>query len=371
MPDSKTIAVIGGSIAGLEFARRLKELDREDRYELTVYEEHDKVGDGVRCAEGWVYSPESGRPPGECVEMEAHEGVLSYLDDSYKVVHQLRTPLSGRAWVISRRAYQSYLAELCHDRGARIKTGLRQTIHHLPSSVSLIVDASGCPSQFQREFEKGPRSASVGFQHDVLGDFSGLCGRMITDLTAHAFGFWIFPKGEKRANVGIWWQEGVLVGHPRERLREYMEAHAPSGSRVFRSCGGFIGSELQHPLYHRQAKTVLVGDAAGLAEPFSGEGISSAIISARILADCVTTGSLELYELRVLAALGPKLEAGRLTRSLWRTAPYGTLISAMSSLQGMAAVDRIPHLEERLRHLTSSASGARRREASQAPPSFP
>lgn len=339
------IEVIGGSIAGLEFARRLKALDREDLFRVTVYEEHARIGDAVRCAEGWVYAPGIGEPPHDCVRMAIHEGVLRFLDAGYQVIDQIETPLSGRAWVVDRPTYERRLAQECLECGVEVVTAARKTILECAERADLVVDGSGCPSQFQRECGR-PTLPAIGFQYELAGDFSIFSHRLTTDVMAGQLGFWVFPKGTDRANVGVWWYEdGPAPGSPRKRLHEYMEAHLPREVSVVRTAGGGIGVELQHPLYYAGRKTVLVGDAAGLAEPFSGEGMTSAMVSARLLAESVKEASLELYELRILAALGPKLAAGRLTRVLWGSQRFEEFTSTLRSLRGMALKDRVARLQ--------------------------
>ena len=50
---------------------------------------------------------------------------------------------------------------------------------------------------------------------------------------------------------------------------------------------------------------LLVGDAAGLIDPLSGDGMYEAFASASLAADAVLNGDLDSYESRVLAELGP------------------------------------------------------------------
>jgi flavin-dependent dehydrogenase len=50
---------------------------------------------------------------------------------------------------------------------------------------------------------------------------------------------------------------------------------------------------------------LLVGDAAGLIDPLSGDGMYEAFVSAKLAAQAVLDGDLAGYESRVLAELGP------------------------------------------------------------------
>ena len=49
---------------------------------------------------------------------------------------------------------------------------------------------------------------------------------------------------------------------------------------------------------------LLVGDAAGLVDPLSGDGIHEALVSARLAAESILVGQPEGYEAALDAALG-------------------------------------------------------------------
>jgi flavin-dependent dehydrogenase len=56
-------------------------------------------------------------------------------------------------------------------------------------------------------------------------------------------------------------------------------------------------------------RILLVGDAAGLVDPLSGDGIYEAFVSARLAADAILTGELDAYQAALGAALDPHLHA--------------------------------------------------------------
>jgi len=111
---------------------------------------------------------------------------------------------------------------------------------------------------------------------------------------------WIFPKAE-HLSVGI----GAL--HPRpgelqatllqvmERYRIPMQGLAMHGHPV--------------PIYTGKekistAQTLLVGDAAGLVDPLSGEGIRYAIQSGRLAAEAILTDQIQQYEAIIHRKIG-------------------------------------------------------------------
>jgi geranylgeranyl reductase family protein len=111
---------------------------------------------------------------------------------------------------------------------------------------------------------------------------------------------WVFPKGD-HANLGVggWMDEGP-------RLRDHLE-------RLARSHGvdpGAVTDVRGHrlPMRHLGAhaacgRVLLVGDAAGLVDPLSGDGMYEAFVSARLAASAIGTGRPEEYEAALSAAL--------------------------------------------------------------------
>jgi len=77
----------------------------------------------------------------------------------------------------------------------------------------------------------------------------------------------------------------------------------------------------------QQGRVLLAGDAAGLADPFTGEGIYSSVrsaqIAASVLREAVREGwnSLQEYEDEVNKRLMPELEGSRLFREIFNLCP--------------------------------------------------
>jgi geranylgeranyl reductase family protein len=118
---------------------------------------------------------------------------------------------------------------------------------------------------------------------------------------------WVFPKGD-HVNVGVggWESEGPKL---REHLREYC--------RRLEIDEADVESLRGHKLPLRGAgapaargRALLVGDAAGLVDPLSGDGIYEAFVSSRLAADAVLdllagrAQSLEPYSHALAQALG-------------------------------------------------------------------
>jgi geranylgeranyl reductase family protein len=111
---------------------------------------------------------------------------------------------------------------------------------------------------------------------------------------------WVFPKGD-HANLGVggWGSEG-------SRLRD----HLARLSRAHEVDVVHLESLRGHRLPMRKlgavpacGRVLLVGDAAGLVDPLSGDGIYEAFVSARLAADSILAGDLEGYARRLSQAL--------------------------------------------------------------------
>lgn len=110
---------------------------------------------------------------------------------------------------------------------------------------------------------------------------------------------WIFPKGGfLSVGIGNLGQNADL----RHHLVRIMNSHGISleGIKIH-------GHPI--PIFNPNVKintgrVLLAGDAAGLADPFSGEGIRPAIKSGRIAAECILTGKTAEYRSQVYVQIG-------------------------------------------------------------------
>ena len=111
---------------------------------------------------------------------------------------------------------------------------------------------------------------------------------------------WVFPKAD-HANYGVggWAAEGPrLRAHLRRLCREHgVDVEALTDLHGRRLPFRRTSNSARGPV-------LLVGDAAGLVDPLSGDGIYEALLSARIAAEAIVAGDLTRYEAELAAALG-------------------------------------------------------------------
>lgn len=138
--------------------------------------------------------------------------------------------------------------------------------------------------------------------------------------------FWIFPVGNEISNVGI----GMVQEYIKKRKKnlKYLMLNIIKENKEFKNrfkkakmvTGTFAGWTLPVGSKRRKAHGngfVLLGDAAGLIDPFTGEGISNAMYSSSIAAkwifkalknDDYSADMLKNYEDEIWHVLGNKMK---------------------------------------------------------------
>lgn len=140
--------------------------------------------------------------------------------------------------------------------------------------------------------------AEVPASPEVLRRFGGALLFIFGDVR-HGYA-WIFPKA-KGLSVGI----AAL----RPKPGELQAALAKVAARYGLSLAGVQLHGHPIPIYNRRepiatARALLVGDAAGLADPLSGEGIRLAIKSGRLAAEAILSGQLNRYPALIWREIG-------------------------------------------------------------------
>jgi geranylgeranyl reductase family protein len=219
-----------------------------------------------------------------------------------------------------RRRLDAYLVEQAAEAGAAFRDGVRAEIEsdrHLrvdgkPVEVDALVGADGA---------NGITAKALGLGGDIVNGVAlegnlpyerlpddAWRGMLVLELATLPGGYgWIFPKGD-HVNVGVggWGSEGP-------RLRE----HLCTLSAKY----GFRSDELTnvrgHRLPMRRSRTrfalgraLLVGDAAGVLDPVSGDGIYEALVTGELAARHILDDRLEAYADAVHDRLDPLASAG-------------------------------------------------------------
>jgi flavin-dependent dehydrogenase len=117
---------------------------------------------------------------------------------------------------------------------------------------------------------------------------------------------WIFPKGD-HVNVGVggWGSEGPRL---RAHLRRMCEAYWIDPDSATETRGYRLPMRRGGTLVRGNA--AVIGDAAALVDPFSGDGMYEAFLSAKLVAEAVLAGDLESYAAAVERSITPLARAG-------------------------------------------------------------
>ncbi|WP_290597974.1 MULTISPECIES: NAD(P)/FAD-dependent oxidoreductase [unclassified Archaeoglobus] len=277
------ICVIGGSVAGLECGVNLAE-----RHDVAIYEEHREIGLPLKCAEGWInFSGVEPYVKGRKVK-EVH---MNLLGENFRVVDNF-VAKGDALQIVSRPEMEQKMAEIAEKMGAEIITGKKMKIRDAAEQFDLIIDASGYPSQWCREFG-GKKPYGFAIQAFASNDFDSVHVFFKERFDGY---FWIFPMKYGGCKAGV----GFFSKSPHVRMRELLGRFMESqGMRAKGFTASPVGCYLNKPLLRKfKVPVALVGDAAGLVDKGGGEGMSKAVISARILSSCINNSRLYEYEKR-------------------------------------------------------------------------
>jgi flavin-dependent dehydrogenase len=292
-----------------------------------------------------VLLAEKGRYPrhkvcGEFVSPESHHVLVTLLGQDHPL---LKAPpqitgarmfvdgscfeftLPEPAWSIARYELDAALWESASAAGVRCGTATVQGINAKTVRIgdceieaNAIVNATGRWSNLRRPslVEAGPRWIGV------KAHFAGECASPSTDIYFFPGGYCgVQPIGDGclnasamvRADVATSLQE-VFAAHPQLWLR----------SRAWeRITETVTTSPLIHAAPEPVTKSVMnVGDAAAFIDPFTGDGISLALRSGVLAAECAIEGGPERYAREYHARFARAFHTAAFTRKLSR-APEG------------------------------------------------
>jgi geranylgeranyl reductase family protein len=222
-----------------------------------------------------------------------------------------------------RRRLDAHLAAEAAAAGADVRLGAPVTelvpddagvtarVGGSPVAAAVLVGADGANGPTAKAAGLGEGIVrGVALEGNVSWDRLGLGGyesTAVIELGVVPGGYgWVFPKGD-HANLGVggWGGEGPRL---RDHLARLARAH------------GLVPSALTETKGHRlpmrrlgtppaAGRTLLVGDAAGLVDPLSGDGMYEAFVSAELAAKAVLAGDLDGYAQALSAALDHHAQA--------------------------------------------------------------
>jgi flavin-dependent dehydrogenase len=221
-----------------------------------------------------------------------------------------------------RRRLDHFLLEQAAAAGADVRDGVKVadvrpdglTVDGEEISARIVLGADGCNGTAARALDLGGDlvhgvALEANFPYDAR-----YAGAMVIEIAVVRGGYgWIFPKGD-HVNVGVGGDasEGPrLREHLARVCREHgIDPDAATDTRGYRLPMRRPGSPLA------RGTAAVIGDAAGLVDPFSGDGMYEGFLSAQLVTEAalrVLSGhaaGLEPYEDAVARRITPLTAAG-------------------------------------------------------------
>jgi len=216
------------------------------------------------------------------------------------------------AYMTQRRRLDHFLLQKAREAGAEVREG--ETVDARELEARIVIGADGC---------NGPSAKQLGLADGVVHGVAleanyphepRYTGAMVLEIAVIRGGYgWIFPKGD-HVNVGVGGngEEGPKL---RTELRRMCEAYGIDPDAAHETRGYRLPLRLTGTRLAR-GQTAVIGDAAGLVDPFSGDGMYEAFLSAKLVTNAaldVLSGraeTLDAYQAAVERRIAPLTRAG-------------------------------------------------------------
>ena len=193
------------------------------------------------------------------------------------------------------------------DGGVTVRSAAGERRH------SWVIGGDGARGLSRRTVGIRHDQESVGLGASIPGEGDGPLTLFFPDV-ADAYA-WIFPR-PGGISVGVAYDgERLSDGAAGVILERFLDRHLGGGARRLQD-----GRQYRYPipLFSQSSiaavraglrrRIVLVGDAAGVADPLTREGIRHAALSGEWAADCVASEAIETYPDRLASGLGAEME---------------------------------------------------------------
>jgi len=225
------------------------------------------------------------------------------------ISREARKPI---AYMTQRSRLDHFLLHKAQEAGAEVRQGTTVDARELDARI--VIGADGCNGSSAKQLDLG-QDVSYGVALEANYPWEKrFANAMVLEIAIIRGGYgWIFPKGD-HVNVGVGGNEaeGPKL---RAELKRMCEAYdidpdSATGTRGYRLPMRAWGTTLA------RGTTAVIGDAAGLVDPFSGDGMYEAFYSGKLVAESaleVLAGraeNLESYQQAVERRIMPLTRAG-------------------------------------------------------------
>jgi geranylgeranyl reductase family protein len=323
------VAVVGGGPAGACAARTLAERGAR----VVLLEKH-ALPRYKTCGGGVVGRALRALPPAarEAVEYECRVAELNFLDEGFRFITRREQPVIS---MVMRDRFDAALVGAAASAGAEVRPRCAAgALTPRPGGVDIatadgvvatrfVVAADGAtsPTATQAGWRETRRRAPA-LEAEVWVDdavFARFAGPARFDFGVIPAGYgWVFPKGA-HLSIGVATTRRGGVNLPAVLARYLDTLDLGRSPRV--ETHGFLIPLTPRREGFAKGRVLLTGDAAGFADPLTGEGITAAIESGTLAARAILDGAGEparvaaRYE-RALADLLRELRLGRLLARL-------------------------------------------------------
>lgn len=272
-------AVVGAGPAGSTAARLLSEMG----HRVLLIDRKEVVGVPKQCAEGLFAAclPEFSRSSGDFLT-----GKIRYLQVVFPNLASYRVRCD--LLMLDRPRFDQHLLRMAERSGAEVALG-EKVERVRPESGELllrggrviraeaIVGADGPASRVAKSFGGKNRLVPAAQVEMTWQKDDAIYAYLDHDLPHAPYSCWVFPKNEKgTANVGCFGKVPALEA--------FISKYKIEGEIIEKN-GGAIPLGVAEQL--QRGRAVLIGDAGGLTNPFTGGGLYPAARSARIAAEAI------------------------------------------------------------------------------------
>ena len=225
------------------------------------------------------------------------------------VTRHARAPI---AYMTQRSRLDHFLLRKAAEAGADVREGETADARELDARI--VIGADGCNGSSAKQLELADRVVyGVALEANYPYD-TRYAGAIVLEIAVIRGGYgWIFAKGD-HLNVGVG-GNGEEAPKLRAELQRMCEAYGidPDAARDTR--GYRLPMRLPRTRLAR-GTTAVIGDAAGLVDPFSGDGMYEAFLSAKLVTNAaldVLAGraeNLDGYQAAVERRIAPLTRAG-------------------------------------------------------------
>jgi digeranylgeranylglycerophospholipid reductase len=284
------VIVIGGGPAGTTTAYETA----SGNLSTLLLERDREIGEPVRCAEGIMHKSlkEIGEIPSE---------VISDTIDLVKIVPPNKNEIviedTPEGVILNRNLFDKFLANRAVDAGSELMLQANVIGASYNNEEKIFsVEVEGLDSLLYSRVLIGADGidARVGRwfnfdNHITLSDIDscaqylvrdenlnkGECKFIFDSELAPGGYLWVFPKGDKIANIGLGVNPKRAKMPPKEYLEIFISRNYPDSSSLRFTCGGVPVKESINELV--KGRVLLVGDCAHQTNAISGGGIDTAI----------------------------------------------------------------------------------------------